>query len=250
MQNSDSYSRFESFWVFFDLDDTLWDFTSNSLEALEYLYNSEIVLQSAFTCFEAFSDAYHNINSRLWELYHAGKIGRDYLKAERFESLLRSTLTPSAAHDEAVRLDSRYLSVLAENSHTISEALEVLSEISKSCLIGIISNGFLKTQYRKIEVSGLQRFIQRMIVSDEIGVQKPAKAIFDYALAETGAHRHRCVMIGDNPDADIRGAIEAGWNAIYFNRKGKDYCGPGNPPVITHLRDCIDLINKLRDDAK
>lgn len=249
MQNCDSFTTSDTFWVFFDLDDTLWDFTANSMEALEYLYISEKILQDVFPNFESFSNAYHNINSSLWELYHAGQISRDFLKAERFESLLRSDLNTFSAHNEAVRLDSKYLNVLAEIPRIVEGAEDVLTEISKFSLIGIVSNGFLSTQYRKLEVSGLQRFIQRMIVSDEIGIQKPAKAIFDYALAETGAFRDRAIMIGDNPDADIRGAIEAGWKAIYFNRKGKDYCGPGNPPVITRLEDCIPLIKVFQSEA-
>ena len=69
-------------WVFFDLDDTLFDFAACSVVALRELYASSTVLQRRFGDFDAFWEAYHILNSELWRLYHSGSIERDYLKTE------------------------------------------------------------------------------------------------------------------------------------------------------------------------
>ena len=62
-----------------------------------------------------------------------------------------------------------------------------------------------------------------MIISDEIGIQKPDAQIFRFAEQETGATPETSVMIGDNPSNDIAGALEAGWRAIYYDIKGKPF---------------------------
>ncbi len=224
-------------WVFFDLDDTLFDFAACSVVALRELYASSTVLQRRFGDFDAFWEAYHILNSELWRLYHSGSIERDYLKTERFERLIRPVMPIPEANAEARRLDEEYLWLLSEQGATVDGTHGILQALSKRYLIGILSNGFIDTQYRKLWHSGLDRYVQRMIVSDEIGIQKPAKAIFDHALRETGADAATSVMIGDNPDTDIKGAIDAGWKAIYFNPSGRPYDGPA--PQIRNLSELI-----------
>lgn len=213
-------------WVFFDLDDTLYDFAACSLEALRELYAASGVLRERFREFDAFSNAYHSVNSELWRLYHANAIKRSYLKTERFERLLRSAMSKAEARALAIRLDEDYLWLLSERGATVDGAIETLLYLSRHYLIGILSNEFIDTQYRKLRHSGLDRYVQRMVVSDEIGIQKPARAIFDHALVETGAQAATSIMVGDNPDTDIKGAIDAGWKAIYFNPHGLPYDGP------------------------
>ncbi len=224
-------------WVFFDLDDTLYDFASCSLVALRELYDSNKSLRSRFDSFDAFAEAYHALNSELWSLYHAGSIGRSYLKTERFERLLRPVMPPASAREEAQKLDEEYLWALSRQGATVEGAHEVLKILSRHYLIGILSNGFINTQYRKLRHSGLDRYVQRMVVSDEIGIQKPAKAIFDHALRETGAEAATSIMIGDNPETDIKGALEAGWKAIYFNPAERPYSGPALQ--IRSLRELV-----------
>lgn len=238
MTNSDLHQTLlGAKWVFFDLDDTLYDFAACSNEALRKLYAAHGELKSIFNNFGDFSDAYHTLNSELWRLYHANAIERSYLKTERFGQLLRQSMPPAEARALAQKLDEEYLWLLSEQGTTVAGAFETLRILSKHYLIGILSNGFIDTQYRKLRHSGLDRYVQRMVVSDEIGIQKPAKAIFDHALRETGADEETSVMIGDNPETDIKGAIEAGWKDIYFNPHGAPYDGAA--PQIRSLTELI-----------
>lgn len=208
-------------WIFFDLDDTLFDFSTASLISLRRLWEEEQPISSRFGDAEAFIDEYHIHNSRMWELHESGKISADFLKGERF----RLTVAPERTDDEirllSRRLNDRYLALLGECNAVCPGAHSLLDALSRRFLIGVLTNGFTEVQYNKLRTTGLDRYIQRMIISDEIGIQKPDVRLFRYAERETGALPENSIMIGDNLKNDIQGALDAGWRAIYYDRKGK-----------------------------
>lgn len=203
-------------WIFFDLDDTLWDFKGNSLKALRRAYASHPLLRQEFDSFVSFADVYHVHNSRLWEEYAQGKVSSELLKTERWRATLFPDYHSSETLDICRDINDFYLSTLASFPDCIDGAAGLLAMLSQSHMLGIISNGFAATQYLKLENSGLWRFITRVIVSDETTVQKPDPRLFRYAIEETGA-TGRPIMVGDNPSTDILGALRAGWQAIWFN---------------------------------
>lgn len=210
-------------WVFFDLDDTLFDFAKSSLISLEKLWEEQDIIGKKFATPESFIDEYHIHNSRMWELHESGKITSEFLKGERF----RLTVAPEREDDEILKisrmLNDRYLYLLGECNAPVEGARQLLQKFSKEYMIGVLTNGFNEVQYRKLINSGLNRHIQRVVISDEIGVQKPDARLFRYAEMETGATAETAIMIGDNPKNDIQGALDAGWRAIYYDCKGKEF---------------------------
>ena len=210
-------------WVFFDLDDTLFDFAKSSLISLEKLWREQDIIRQKFATPESFIDEYHIHNSRMWELHESGKITSEFLKGERF----RLTIAPERDDEEIQKisrmLNDRYLYLLGECDAPVKGAKELLQHFSKKYMIGVLTNGFNEVQYRKLINSGLDRYIQRVVISDEIGVQKPDTRLFRHAESETGATAETSIMIGDNPKNDIQGALDAGWSAIYFDCKGKGF---------------------------
>lgn len=204
-------------WIFFDLDDTLWDFSANSDLALKTLYDESSRLNSIFKSFELFSYIYHKHNDRLWKDYAAGLIDAETLKRLRFR-LTMEEANAKAADDEILAMNSHYLDLLVDGRAVIDGAEDTLKTLYRHYLIGIISNGFSETQYRKIYTTSLNKYITRLITSAEAGFTKPNPEIFNYALMATGATTDNSVMVGDNADTDIRGAISAGMPAIYYHR--------------------------------
>jgi len=218
---------FHQRWIFLDLDDTLWNFSRNSLDSLQSLYYTEQSVSDSFPSAESFIDVYHFHNSDLWSQYHHGLISAEYLRSERFLRTLQEVASQKNLRDEALRLDALYLSRLVGGKELVVGAEEFLKRVADKYLIGIISNGFLDTQYHKIFNTCINKYVQRLIVSDEIGIAKPDRRIFGYAIEETGADSGQAVMIGDNPETDVLGALKAGWKAIYFN--------PDNKPLPDYL---------------
>lgn len=218
-------------WLFFDLDDTLWNFSANSIQSLKKLYAISPILRKLFKDMEEFVDIYHNNNALMWDLYSKGKINTQELKTERWRRTLatRQFEVLTAVCEE---LDSTYLDILARGTEKFRGVDEMLERLTKRFLIAVLSNGFLKTQYKKLHFSGLEKYVTRLIVSEEIGINKPSPKIFEYAISETGAG-YPYLMIGDHAETDVMGALKAGWFAIWFN--------PGQKPSPFISEDLIQL---------
>lgn len=204
--------------VWLDLDDTLIDFQANSLIALEKVYDV-MHLNRYFESSLKWIDRYHHFNNLLWSDYSAARITRSYLKMERFRMpLVEAGAAIEEATELSVALDPVYLDLLAQEKRLVPGALDLLRRIRETGLpVGILSNGFVEVQHRKIESAGLKDLIDIIVLSDYIGVNKPDKRLYEHAMRVSGIPEpQRHIMIGDNPDTDIAGAINAGWRAIHF----------------------------------
>ncbi|MDQ7950173.1 MAG: HAD-IA family hydrolase, partial [Cellulomonas sp.] len=102
-------------------------------------------------------------------------------------------------------------------THLFEGAIDVLGYLRKKYKLHIISNGFKETTTTKMERSGLNPYFTEIIISEDVGVNKPHYSIFEYALNKAGANKHESIMIGDSIEADIRGAQNFGMQAIFFN---------------------------------
>ena len=207
--------------VFIDIDDTLWWFTENSKTAFRHTYDIFNVAEVE-PCYERFHDIYLDINHKLWEQYHHGEIEKGFLVSERFRYTLDKAGYKGDIATLATRMNEEYLSFLATLPLAVPGALELCQRLtSRGLQVNALSNGFKGVQQGKLDSSGLSRYITHVVLSDDCGITKPHRGIFDYALEVCGACASEVVMIGDNPETDIQGAHEAGWKTIYFNLRGE-----------------------------
>lgn len=206
-------------WI--DLDDTLWDFKANSRVALKGLYET-YNLGRFFTTDEEWILTYERHNHHLWDLYNKASITKEYLMQQRFMRPLVEVGAPEA-HELGQQFDHEYLDRLAECTLLVDGALELLSALHKrGWKTGILSNGFYEVQHRKIRNSGLSPFIDYVVLSDDIGINKPDVRLYRHAESIAGTGSDRCLMVGDNPDTDIAGALNSGWQAILFDRYNEE----------------------------
>lgn len=204
--------------IYIDLDDTIWDFTYNSKITLkEVIEGNQIVSDKEE--YDKFFDLYKKKNNELWALYHYGKIEKDYLVTERFRYALEGINYPGDLLQLGKNLNEEYLHKLSLKPTIVDGAEELLQYLSDKYKVGILSNGFKGIQSQKLKSGGLDKYIDLMVLSDDIGVTKPLKEIFDHALKMRNSVPEQTVMIGDNYDADICGANNAGWKTIFFNRR-------------------------------
>lgn len=206
--------------VFFDLDHTLWDFDRNAREALEELYLiyrfDEIFGTSGV---DSFITTYQSNNQRLWGLYNTGQIDKASLRERRF----RETFAELGADPEAFpqKFEEDYLSICPRKPHLFPYALETLEYLKTRYSLHLISNGFREACSVKIRHSGLIGYFDNVVISEIVGVLKPDPAIFAHALGKARVTAEEAVMIGDNLEADVKGALGAGIEAVYFNPEGK-----------------------------
>ena len=86
---------------------------------------------------------------------------------------------------------------------------------SSGLRLGVVTNGSVRTQARKIDGLGIRPFLDAIVISEDIGYHKPDRRIFDAALAQLGIPASGAVFVGDNPAIDIAGAKRAGLYAIW-----------------------------------
>ena len=205
--------------VFIDIDDTLWWFTENSKLALRHTFDAFDI--SSVCTYERFKEVYLKKNLELWNKYHHGLIDKDFLVNERFRFTLKECGYKGDVEKMCRLLDEEYLRFLALQPTTLPGARQLLEYlVAQGYDVNTLSNGFQGTQQQKLISGGLSELIHRNVLSDDCGITKPQRGIFDYALEQCGAQAATSVMIGDNPDADIKGAHDAGWRTIYFNVRG------------------------------
>jgi putative hydrolase of the HAD superfamily len=205
--------------LFFDLDHTLWDFDTNSREALKEIYYSLDLADAGVYDFDLFHKLYLGHNERLWDRYRKGQMKVDELRWKRMAlSLLEFKNGDEAlAHKMAVE----FLEILPTKQALFPHTIEVLTYLrNRKYKLHLITNGFEKTQHQKMKTAGIDVFFGEVITSEGSNSLKPHPEIFEYAMVRTGAEKKYSIMIGDTPEVDILGAREAGIDQVYVNHTG------------------------------
>lgn len=223
--------------IFFDLDHTIWDFDRNAEETLKELYEMYQLQQLGLSSCQEFIATYTENNHQLWAAYHVGRITKEQLRSQRFNKTFRQLgVQPDKI---PAKFEEDYVRISPTKTNLFLGSEKVLGYLQKKYTLHIISNGFKETTLTKMNVSGLNPYFRNVIISEDVGVNKPHKAIFEYALNKATAQKHECIMIGDSLEADIRGAQEYGIKAIYFNPLNKEK--PADVEwQIMHLEELLD----------
>lgn len=221
--------------LFFDLDHTLWDFESNAKDSMQEIYKVFHLQSKAIDSFDQFYQTYYGHNAILWSRYEKGYITSEELKWRR----MWRTLLDFKIADEKLAKDMsvHYLEILPTRNKVFDYTFEILQYLKeKGYHLSLLTNGFKETQMRKLTSSHLTNFFEHVITSESSNSMKPEKEIFDFALKETGGRREESIMIGDNPEADMGGALNAGMDSIFVNRTGN-----------TIQCDCTFTIHHLKE---
>ena len=199
--------------LFFDLDNTLWDFKTNSFHAMQLTFNHFQFDKSTIE-FDRFFEVYSNHNHVLWDKYRKKEIKKKELTRLRFqltfEELGLSGIDPQAMNDF-------YLQEMPKQTFLVDGAADILKDLKNAGYkLFIITNGFVEVQYKKMESSGLRPYFDKIFISEELKVPKPGREIFEYAIKSSNSKKSTSLMIGDDWEVDIEGALKYGIDAIYF----------------------------------
>ena len=205
--------------LFFDLDNTLFDFGASEKLVLHELYEKHL-RDSAFSSVDEFVSIYEPINERLWADYRLHRINKDAVKFGRF----RETLLQKGIDDETLAryMGNSFVIKCTENDTLVEGAKEVITALSEKYELHIVSNGFVEAQYQKLELTGLRPYFKGITLSEEIKTQKPNRQFFEHAFKIVNARKSESLVIGDSWESDIEGAINFGVDAIYFSYYGTE----------------------------
>jgi len=225
--------------LFFDLDHTIWDFELNSKETLWDLHLKYELEAKGINNFDEFYSIYSVHNHKLWDRYSKGFIKQEELRWKRiYLSLLDYKIADEALSKE---MSVDYLTILPDKKNLFPYTIEILEYLkNKDYTMHLITNGFESVQFKKIKNSNLADYFTEVITSEASNSLKPNKEIFEYALKVSNANVETSIMIGDNEDADIQGAINAGMDSIFVNHLQIQPTVPATH-TITHLKELENI---------
>lgn len=205
--------------LFFDLDNTLWDFATNSKVAMKETIENLDLLHK-LDSFDSFFDKYEKINHNLWEDYHQKKITKQNLIVRRFSESLSEY---GIDYLDWTKVNSLYLDKMALQTQLFSGVLNTLEYLKKKeYKMYIITNGFKEVQYKKLYNCNISHYFSKCFISEEIQTTKPSRKIFEHSLKSSNASKKESIMIGDSWETDILGALNFGIDQIMFLNNEKN----------------------------
>ena len=196
-----------------DVDDTLLDFKAAERDGI-----CEVLKAYGEEPDEEKIARYSKLNEGLWKAFERGEIKRDTIMEVRFGRFF-AKLGKEVNGPEAEKL---YREQLNNSTVIIDGALEILEYLSGKYDLYVITNGVSKTQYNRLDKSGIGRYMKDIFVSEDAGCQKPRKEFFEYCFERLGTSDvSQMLVIGDSLSSDIRGGNNAGIDTCWFNRKGE-----------------------------
>ena len=219
--------------IFFDLDHTLWDFDRNSRLAFADIFQKNKI----DVAIDDFLEAYEPINFQYWKYYRESRITKEQLRYGRLKNSFKA-IGVSIDDHLIDRLSVDYIDYLPKHNYLFDGAVEQLEDLHKRFKLHIITNGFQEVQQLKLQNSKIDHYFKTVTSSESVGVKKPDSKIFLHAMDQAAAVPENSLMIGDNYEADIEGALNVGMRSICFN-----YHKTELPPAI-HKIDFLSEISR------
>ena len=239
--------------VFIDWDDTIGDFVGAAKLALQEMYE-KYNLNDYFASLEEFVSLYKPHNLELWDKYGKDQVTKEYLSFDRFFFPLmhgskggERRLGDKAIRQEvaalAEQMSDDFLDLTTKRFSLLEGAEELVRYLAAKYPMTVVTNGFVEVQYEKFDKSGLRDCFAHIVLSEEVGCQKPNPRIFEEALRMNGLQAEDVVMIGDSWNSDIQGAINAGIDQIWI-RKSKDPLPEGQSAtyLVQSLSEVMEIL--------
>lgn len=226
--------------IFFDLDNTLWDYRKNAELKLIDLFNEYKIKENYNISFDAFYSVYYIVNESLWADFRDKKITRKELQQRRFVETFNKLEIESFPYTE--EMENRLMEEVTDNQETVEGADIILPYLHEKYELHILSNGFEEITHRKINGCLIKDYVKTITTSDGAGVPKPDPIAFQTALDKAQAKRENSLYVGDDWIADMVGATQFGMKAVFFNPLDEKHNWLKDVPIIDKL---VELKNHL-----
>jgi YjjG family noncanonical pyrimidine nucleotidase len=220
--------------IFFDADDTLFDYPSAERAAMLACHQEFQVPAET----KIFINAYRRHNRDVWQAFERGETDQATLRIERFRRLAEEL---ALAYLPLERISNFYLEALAKQSQLLPGALATVRTLAKKLSLALITNGIAAVQNKRFASSPITAYFQSIVISEEVGIAKPDPRIFTPALEKLGIESADVLYVGDSVTSDMAAARNAGMDFCWLN--------PGGVPVpegyapafiITSIQELLD----------
>lgn len=226
--------------IFFDLDNTLWNFEMNSYLAMQIVFR-QFSIQEQGVGFDIFFESYSKHNHLLWDSYRRGEVTKKELTKKRFQNTFDELAILETVPEQ---MNEAYLAEMPKQNKLLEGAKEILDYLKKkSYQLFIITNGFKEVQYKKLVNAGIDSYFVKTFVSEDVKSPKPSNIIFEYAIKSSNAKKLKSLMVGDDWETDILGALNFGIDSAYIGKDSGD-------KEKKRLRQEVYFLAKLHDLTK
>jgi YjjG family noncanonical pyrimidine nucleotidase len=219
-----------------DLDQTILDFNKSEKSALEFVFK-----EAKIPFDDNIYNNYHKLNRELWSQYERGEIERSDIFNNRFR-LLFEKFNIICKKD----LNLKYFKKLAKEAYIMDGAIDFMEFLSKKGRIFIATNGRDEIQNKRIALSGIEKYISGIFVSENIGYIKPQREFFEYIEKHIeNFDKEKSVIIGDGLNSDIAGGINYGIDTIWYNPECKQQTEIISTYLAKNYKEIEDIIDSL-----
>lgn len=223
--------------LIFDADHTLWDFDKAEKNAI-----CKIFVDSNIPFENSYLEVYREINFSLWKLFEQNEISQKKIKTERFR-LFFEKIGFSADYS---KISHDYLIYLSQGNELLDGAFELITDLKSRYMLALLTNGISIVQHPRYENSRLFGSFSAFVVSGDLGINKPDKAIFEYTLDKCNiSDKSEVLMIGDSLSSDIQGGLNSGIDTCWYNPKGSVNNTPFKPKYeIMNLNEIYHVLEE------
>ena len=203
--------------LLFDLDQTLLDFHASERKALEI-----VVTQNGLKFTDDTYAHFKALNKSLWLELEKGTISRKELFTIRFTDLFNYCEGDSTGLDP-LKVNDDFIYTMSINGILMDGALEFVKKVKDEIpdsRIYIVSNGATVNAKGRMKSTGLDKYVEKLYISESMGVTRPDKEFFDIVLGEIGEPRESYIVIGDSLTSDMLGAKNASLKSVWFRPEG------------------------------
>ncbi|MBU9712255.1 HAD family hydrolase [Evansella tamaricis] len=242
--------------ICFDLDNTLFDHEEAFERAIHYCYHiylKDVLINENIVPFEVFFPLFKKNSDRLWKGLEERRFTKEEYRRARFNETMETLNLPSGMA-YADQFHTIYFNVVDEFCEAYPGLPDLFSFLTESKVkLGIVTNGMGDTQYNKLKQIGAEKWIPKknVIVSEEVGIAKPDKEIFQLAEHQLSLAGEELLYVGDSWQHDVLGAMNAGWDAIFLNTRQEKRSTNHEPIGEYHTLDqvrefMVDIFGRRR----
>ena len=198
--------------IFFDLDNTLFDFKECERQALEFLFEN---IGEKYK--KEYQEIFSTIDKDLWNrvALNISEVPIEQIPEYRFKIFFDKI---SIKYIDYKRANKIFTEKLKQSCTLVENAEEVIKYLyNKNYKLYIVTNGLINIQKIRIMNSNISTYFSDIIVSEEVGVTKPNSKIFNELLKRNKLQPSEVIMIGDSLEHDIKGAKSVGIKSIWYN---------------------------------
>lgn len=214
-----------------DADNTLFNFDAGNRRAF-----SAVCRACHLPDTDELFHAYEAVNAEMWGAFDRGEYSKDFIVVERFRLFLqRCGFQADPAYCNKIHLDS-----LKTNTQLMPHALEVCHALAQEHRLYIVTNAVAAVQKARLATSDIRPYITDAFISEDAGASKPSAAYFEYVFSHIpGITRENCLLIGDSPSSDLRGANNYGIPCCWYNPRG--LAAPADLRIDYEIQDLQQL---------